>query len=142
MTLDELLSSAEEDLKIDGSDIGEESARTSRLFTKYIRHLAEERLRLARIRNEFSEVRLKCREYYLGRGTAEEYKERPLDLKILRGDVETYIDADDRYIKVKSKLSVQEEKVSVLEEIVKHVNNRGFQLGKMLDWIKFQNGLN
>lgn len=142
MTLDDLLEQAAADLKIDNTDIGGESAKTSTLFTKYIRALAQERLRLAKLDAEYSKKRLARREYYLGRGTAEEYKERPMDLKILRGDADIYVDADDDLIAVKTKLVIQKEKVSALEEIVKHINNRGFQLGKMMDWLKFQNGIN
>ena len=50
-----------------------------------------------------------------------------------------YIDADNDMIKMNSKIAMQEEVVGVCEEILKSVNNRGFQIKNAIEWRRLTN---
>jgi radical SAM superfamily enzyme len=62
-------------------------------------------------------------------------------MRLLKNDVPAYLDGDQDMIKVNLQLGVQEEKVEVLDSIIKTIGNRGFQLKNYIDWKKFENGL-
>jgi hypothetical protein len=62
-------------------------------------------------------------------------------MRLLKNDVPVYMDADPDVIKINLQIGVQEEKVDVLESIIKIISNRGFSIKSYIDWKKFENGL-
>jgi hypothetical protein len=50
------------------------------------------------------------------------------------------MDADKDIINLNLKLAMQQEKVDVLEQIIRHISNRGYLLSTMLSWEKFKVG--
>jgi hypothetical protein len=64
----------------------------------------------------------------------------PFQLKLLKADVQEYIDADDNVIESKKLLALQEEKVNYLESIVKSLTTRGYLIKNAIDWKKFTEG--
>jgi len=82
-------------------------------------------------------------EYYLGEldrdeltalGREQFYK------KLLKNEVDTYIESDDLYIDSNLEVAMQQEKVDYLEAIIKSLNNRNFQIKSAIDWYKFTSG--
>jgi hypothetical protein len=61
-------------------------------------------------------------------------------LKLLKADVQEYIDADDNVIESKKLLALQEEKVNYLESIVKSLTTRGYLIKNAIDWKRFTEG--
>jgi len=83
------------------------------------------------------------REYYSGRMSAEEMEAldwEPFQFKLLKADVQEYIDADEDIIELKKKLTLQEEKTDYLESIVKSLSNRGYLIKNAIDWKRFTEG--
>jgi hypothetical protein len=64
----------------------------------------------------------------------------PFQYKLLKADVQEYIDADDNVIESKKLLALQEEKVNYLESIVKSLTTRGYLIKNAIDWKKFTEG--
>ena len=64
----------------------------------------------------------------------------PFQYKLLKADVQEYIDADENVIESKKLLSLQEEKVSYLESIVKSLTTRGYLIKNAIDWKRFTEG--
>jgi len=64
----------------------------------------------------------------------------PFQYKLLKADVQEYIDADDNVIESKKLLALQEEKVSYLESIVKSLTTRGYLIKNAIDWKRFTEG--
>ena len=64
----------------------------------------------------------------------------PFQLKLLKADVQEYIDADDNVIESKKLLALQEEKVNYLESIVKSLTTRGYLIKNAIDWKRFTEG--
>ena len=143
MTLDEIRKEVERDTKINPTDLDLESLKIPQLHGKYLNFLLDERLVLAQIQADAA-ITLRTKwEYYTGKMSREELESRGLEqfsLKILRQDLDLYIDSDSDVIKSRQKALFQKEKIARLEEIVKELNNRHWKIRNALDWIKFKNG--
>ena len=59
---------------------------------------------------------------------------------ILKTDIPMYMDADDDIIRVSLRIGAQQEKIELLESIIKTIMNRGYNLKVVLEWQKFING--
>ena len=64
----------------------------------------------------------------------------PFQYKLLKADVQEYIDADENVIESKKLLALQEEKVDYLEAIVRGLSNRGYLIKNAIDWKRFTEG--
>ena len=70
-----------------------------------------------------------------------ELSREPWPKVILKQDVPNYVEADKDMIKLISKIAYQEELVGCCEDILKNINNRGFQIRAAIDWRRLtQNG--
>lgn len=143
MTYDEIFSEWEKDGKIDTTNPGKESANIPNLHNKYFRMYVQEGLKLRKLQTDYKQlVRLK-KEYYDGSIAQEDLIEnnwKPNPLKILKQDLQTYIDSDTDVIKLSLKISYQESVVDYLESIVKQINNRGFHIKNLIEWERFSSG--
>jgi hypothetical protein len=82
-------------------------------------------------------------EYFSGSMDEEELKTRgwkPNPLKILRNDLDKYIQSDKEIINLSLKIAYHEERANYLESIVRQISNRNFIIKNMIDWAKFQAG--
>jgi hypothetical protein len=59
----------------------------------------------------------------------------------MKSELSMYVDADQDIIKSNLKLSIQQEKVSVLESIIKSIHGRSFNIRAAIDWEKFKTGV-
>jgi hypothetical protein len=62
-------------------------------------------------------------------------------LDILKTDVDKFMDADPKLIELKSKISVTEIKIKMVEEFLKALNNRNFAIKSAIEWNKMMNGI-
>ena len=116
------------DCEIDETELSQESVKIPQLHTMKFDHS-----KLLKVK----------REYYSGRmdeTELEAYDWEPFQYKLLKADVQEYIDADDDIIEGKKKISLQEEKVDYLEAIVKGLSNRGYLIKNAIDWKRFTEG--
>jgi hypothetical protein len=60
--------------------------------------------------------------------------------KLLKNEVDVYIESDNMMIEANLRLGMQDEKVAYLDSIIKNINNRGFQLKTAVDWARFTTG--
>ena len=131
------------DCEIDETELSQESVKIPQLHNKYLILFHDERLRLRTMKFDHSKLLKVKREYFSGRMDATEleaYDWEPFQYKLLKADVQEYIDADDDIIEGKKKLSLQEEKVDYLEAIVKGLSTRGYLIKNAIDWKRFTEG--
>ena len=117
------------DCHIDETELSQESVKIPQLHNKYLILFHDERLRLRTMKFDHSKLLKVKREYFSGRMDATEleaYDWEPFQYKLLKADVQEYIDADDDIIEGKKKISLQEEKVEYLESVVKSLSTRGY----------------
>jgi hypothetical protein len=79
-------------------------------------------------------------EYYTGKSDPDVYKLKPFNLKILRQDVDKYVNADEDVIKLKHKKEYLTTTVNYLEQIIRQINNRTFTIKNAIEWKKFTSG--
>jgi len=143
MTYDELYEMWERDNTIDITNLSGESANIPKLHNKYYKLYVEQSLKLRKMKTDYSKLKKLKTEYYKGELDKAELDElgwTPQPLKILRQDIPSYLEADDDIIHQSLRLGMQEELVDYLEEIIKNINNRGFQIKGVIDWEKFKVG--
>lgn len=143
MTLDEIRKEIERDTKIDPLELDLESLKIPQLHGKYLNFLLDERLALSQIQADSATVLRTKWEYYTGKMSREEMEAKgwePFTLKILRQDLDLYIDSDTDVVRSRQKVLYQREKIALLEEIVKELNNRHWKIRNCIDWMKFKNG--
>lgn len=83
------------------------------------------------------------REYYDGSMSEEELKRngwRPYQLKVLRADLDKYIQADKDVIKMSLTIDFHTANANYLEDIIKTLHSRNFIIKSMIDVLKFQAG--
>lgn len=144
MTLEDIQKLWEKDADIDRTELGEESLKISQLHSKYYKIFSTERLTLKKLTYDLIALKQKKREYFLGLMDPEELHElgwEPQPLQILKADVGDYISADPDIIQLELKKSYQQEKVDFVENIIKSLVNRGFNIRAAIDWEKFKVGL-
>ena len=140
MTLEELQEQVHKDLKMEETNLSLESIKTPQLHNKYLKELNKFKLLLVKSDDEYKLLRKYKWEYYTGKAEAQVYKDQPFDLKILRQDIDKYLDADGELQKSKQKVKYLEVVIDYLDRTVKQINNRGFLIKNSIDWRKFTNG--
>ena len=144
MQLDEIFELWKKDSEIDRTELGEASTNIPKLHYKYYKLFAQERLKLRKLEAEYKALYKDKWEYFQGNMSEEDLEANgwePNPLRILKSDLNTYIDSDTDIIKQTSKMDYQKEKISFLENIIRSINNRGFQIKNAIDWEKFKVGI-
>ena len=104
MTFDELQALADKDLKINESELDLESLKTPQLHNKYLKHYNNFKLLMTRAESDYKILKRVKWEYYTGKASPEVYKQKPFNLKIMKSDLDKYLDSDEDLIKSKQKI--------------------------------------
>lgn len=143
MKIEDILDYWNTDSNIDRTEIGGAALDIPKLHHKYYKILINERMILKKYETDFKKLKLDKYEFFT-QGPSEETKSKGWKLPpkgmILKTDIPVYIDADQDIIDINLKIALQQEKVNLLEDIIKSINNRNFILRVALDWQKFING--
>jgi hypothetical protein len=143
MKLEDIMSMWDKDSKLDETELGAESAAIPEKHNKYLKIYTAEKYVFNKLRAEYKRTKRKLLEYYLGELDRQELDEIGRDQiykKILKNEVDTYIESDEMMIDVTLKLALQEEKINFLDAVIRQINNRGFQIKNSIDWMKFTMG--
>lgn len=142
MKLEEIYEEWKKDSSIDTTELGEESIKIPKLHHKYFQVYSSEKLLLKKYEADMKKLKLDKFEFYTqgpSRETPESWKLPPKGL-ILKQELPMYMDADQDIIDLSLKIGLQQEKVELLESVIKSLTNRGFQIRAAIDWIKFTSG--
>jgi hypothetical protein len=144
MRIEEIRKMIDADVKIDQSALNEEASRNPQLHNKYLCLYTDEKLVLAKLEND---LRILLRDkwlYYSGKMSEEQLKDKgweQFDLNLLKTDLDRFIHADNDVIQLESKCLMQREKVNYLEQVVKLISNKIWNIRAALDWIRFTQGI-
>ena len=73
---------------------------------------------------------------------AEAYVEEPFPYKVRdKESMSMHLNADDKLTKIKLKMDYYDVMISFLEDILKMIHNRGYQVKNSIDFLKFQSGM-
>ena len=143
MTLSEIQSQVRKDLKINDLELDIESLRIPSLHSKYLQLLTEHSLLLKKTQGDYAVLKRNKWIYYTGKASEEVYKEKgdfPLKLKT-KDEERTFIEADEEVRELKGKVEYYESVVEYLQEVVKSISNRSFQIKNAIEWRKFEAGV-
>ena len=143
MKIEDIMEMWNKDCKIDETELATESSNIPVVHNKYLKIFMAERVKLFSAKADLKKKRRLLLEYYLGELDEEELKELGRDQfykKLLKNEVDLYIDSDDALTEQSLRVSLQEEKVNYLEAVLRQINNRGFQIKNAIDWNRFITG--
>ena len=70
------------------------------------------------------------------------YAEEPFPYKVREKDaIQRHLDADERLTKIDLKIRYYDATLKFLEEIIKNISNRTFQIKNAIAWNRFQAGM-
>ena len=135
MNLETIQSMWEKDSQIEIIKIHEEAAKIPSLHAKYWDVYNTLKLLKEKAQIQEQSVRLDRHNYYTGKSPAEVYQAEPFPYKVREKEsVKRYMDADEKMQKIVSKLRYYEIMLTYLEDIVRQINNRSYQLKNIIDW--------
>ena len=139
MNLEELQEMSAKDLQIDDTKLDIESLKIPELYGKYLKIFTRWNLLLKQVEFKHKVLFRQKWEYYGGKLDPEVYKEKPLDLKILKQDVPIYLEGDEELIQSQHAVEYHKECVTMQRD-VQDVKQRGFQIKNAIDWKRFMEG--
>ena len=143
MNLEQIQEIWEKDSKIDPDNLHDESLKIPQHHSKYYTLYNTITLLREKAREQYSKVRLERYNYYTGKAPAETYVEEPFPYKVREKDaIQRHLDADDKMNKVDMKIKYYDIMLKFLEEVIRAVSNRTYQIKNAIEWNKFQAGYN
>tara|TARA_Y100001951_G_scaffold39070_1_gene30869 strand:- start:657 stop:953 length:297 start_codon:yes stop_codon:yes gene_type:complete len=93
-------------------------------------------------RDQYSKIKLERYNFYTGKAPAEVYVEEPFPYKVREKDaIQRHLDADERLNQIDLKIRYYDATLKFLEEIIKNVSNRTYQIKNAIEWNRFQAGM-
>ena len=143
MNLEQIQEMWEKDSKIAPDNLHDESLKIPQLHSKYYTLYNTITLLRERAREQYSKVRLERYNYYTGKAPAEAYIEEPFPYKVREKDaIQRHLEADDKMNKVDMKIKYYDIMLKFLEEIIRNISGRTYQIKNAIEWNKFQAGYN
>jgi len=140
MNIDEIENLWEKDSKIDPDNLHEESIKIPSLHAKYFKIYNNIILLKKMEENKLKIMKKEKWIYYSGKADPEVYKENPFDHKVLKQDMEKYLDADEELLKLISKIDYYNTILNYLDSILKTILNRTYQIKNSIEYMRFTAG--
>jgi len=146
MNLEDILKEWQQDCRIDPTNIDEASRLTPELHAKYLSMLSQSKLKLKQAEFKQKELMKLKWLWYNGKMSQEEIEELgwdpdPFDgLKILKGEMEHYIEADPELVQSEAKIQLIKTTIDTLKEIVENIKWRHQTISNIIRWKQFEAG--
>ena len=141
MDLDKIQEMWQKDSVIDPDNLHDESLKIPQLHSKYYTLYNTITLLREKAKDQYSKIKLERYNFYTGKAEPEVYVEEPFPYKVREKDaIQRHLDADDRLSKIDLKVKYYDTILKFLEEIIKNVSNRTYQIKNAIEWHKFQSG--
>ena len=140
MDLEQLQLEADKDLKINDTELDLESLKTPQLHNKYMKHYTKFKLLLTRTEDELRTIKRDKWEYYTGKADPSVYQAKPFDLKIMRTDIDKYLEADEDLQKLSQKIAYLITVVDFLDKTIRVIVNRTYTIKNAIEWRRFTSG--
>ena len=92
-------------------------------------------------RDSYNRIRLERYNYYTGKAPAEVYAEDPFPYKVREKDaIQRHMEADEKLSTAEMKIKYYDVTLKFLEEIIRNISGRTYQIKNAIEWQKFQSG--
>ena len=143
MNLDKIQEMWQKDSVIDPDNLHDESLKIPQLHSKYYVIYNTIALLRERARTQYTKIKLERYNYYTGKAEPEVYAEDPFPYKVREKDaIQRHLDADERLTTIDLKIRYYDATLKFLEEIIKIISNRTYQIKNAIEWHRFQSGFN
>jgi len=143
MNLDEIQEMWQRDSVIDPDNLHDESIKIPQLHAKYYTIYNTITLLKERARETYNRVKLERYNYYTGKADPEVYEQEPFPYKVRDKDaLQRHMDADEKLNKIDIKIRYYDVMLRFLEDIIKTISNRTYQIKNSIEWHRFQAGFN
>ena len=141
MNLDKIQEMWEKDSQIDPDNLHDESLKIPQLHSKYYTLYNTITLLREKARGTYNCIKLERYNYYTGKATAEEYAENPFPYKVREKDaIQRHLEADEKLNTIDMKMRYYDVILKFLEEIIRNISGRTYQIKNAIEWQKFQSG--
>ena len=141
MNLEKIQEMWERDATIDPDNLHNESLKIPQLHSKYYTIYNTVTLMREKARSSYSRVKLERHNFYTGKAPAEVYIEEPFPYKVREKDaIQRHMEADEKLSKIDMKIRYYDVTLKFLEEIIRNISGRTYQIKNAIEWQKFQAG--
>jgi hypothetical protein len=145
MKLTELQEMWAEDCSINEMNLGQESVRTPNLHAKYLNYLSSTRLNLRKTESDYYNMRRKKYKYYRGEMSRQELEDENWEQwqgnKPLKNEMDEFLQFDQDLILLQDKVEYFKTVMYQLEQIIRSLNSRTWDIKNAIEWNKFTNGM-
>ena len=141
MTLDELKLQVKKDMEVDDEKLDTESYKNQELYAKYLDHKTNFELLLYKAKGDYKILFKDKWEYYGGKADAKIYVTKPFDLKVLKTDLNIYIESDEEIIKLEHKIAYLETTIKYVDGVLRSIQSRGWDIKNAISLKQFEAGM-
>ena len=129
------------DSNLNQDELDTESLKVPQLHAKYYELYNTILLLRKKAEQQYSGILLDRRKFYMGKAETQVYIEEPFPYKVRdKEDLKLYLDVDEKLSKVKLKIDYYDTMLRYLEEILKQISNRTYQIKNAIEWRRFTAG--
>lgn len=132
------------DSLINELDLGKEAVKTPLLHAKYITYLSNVKLLLRKAESDYFNTRRVKYRYYRGEMTHAELEEKGWEQyqgnKPLKNEMDEFLQCDQDLNSFLDKIEYYKTVVFTLEQIIRSINSRTWDIKSAIEWQKFTNG--
>jgi hypothetical protein len=142
ISLDDIQSMWKEDSNIDIDDLHNEALKVPSLHAKYYELYNNFSLLRKKTEIQYKQKKLERYNFYSGKADPDIYKEEPFPYKVRdKEGMQRHIEADTQLSEMFMKIEYYDTILKYLEEIVKMISNRSYQIKNSIDFLRFQSGM-
>jgi hypothetical protein len=144
MKLSDLQQSWEEDAKINEMNLGNESTKIPMLHAKYLNLLTSTKLNLRKAESSYANMRRLKYRYYRGEMTRQELEEEGWTqwqgTKPMKNEMDEFLSFDSDLVALQDKIEYFKTVLYQLEQIIRSLNSRTWDIKNHIEWLKWSNG--
>ena len=145
MTIDQLQEMWDKDCDIDDNYLGEHATKTPKLHAKYIKVLIGVKLKHTKLQSDYNLLRKSKFRYYRGELSREELSalgwEQWQGVKPLKNEMDELLECDQTLVELQDKIEYFKTTIYTLEQIIRSLNSRTWDIKSSIEWAKFTNGM-
>lgn len=131
----------QKDSVVNQDELDTESLKIPQLHAKYYQLYNTILLLRKQAEQQHSSILLERRKFYMGKAETQVYIDEPFPYKVRdKEDLKLYLEADEKLSKIRLKIDYYDTMLKYLEEILKQISNRTYQIKNAIEWRRFSAG--
>jgi len=144
MKLGDIQTEWTKDSSINELELGREATKVPTLHSKYLVILSNVKLQARKAESDYNNLRRSKYRYYRGEMTEQELFDRHWNQyqgnKPLKNEMDEFLQYDEELNKLVDKVEYYKTVIFTLEQILRSINSRTWDIKSAIEWNKFTNG--